>query len=313
MRRQALNTLYSLSAVYQRNINLDDYEVIVVENASDENLDPNEIAALDGNFNYFLRNETEVSPAPAINFALEQCRGEILGLIIDGARMLTPQVLAHTLSVRKMFESPLIVVPGYHLGEQWQENMDGNQAKKEQGMLESIQWKTDGYSLFKHACFSPGNRNGYFHPLMECTALFCNRVSFSNIGGADENFAFAGGGSLNLHIYRSLGVQHKNTLVILPGEGNFHQYHGGVTTRAFTEREELLRVFNDQLNSYWDGQYKALRREPILFGAIGAAAQKFLESSCEAGVRRFARLTVQGFAPWPDDQLEANCEDLRPC
>lgn len=301
MRRQAYNTLYSLSNAYQRNVGAN-YEVVVVENRSDETLAAEQVEALPGNFRYFLRDEPGVSPVPAVNFALEQCRGALIGLLIDGARMLTPRVLEHVLTLRRAFDQPLVVVPGYHLGTQQHDAAGAARATAEQAELEQLGWREDGYRLFNHACFSPGNARGYFHPLMECNALFCTRQSLAAIGGADPRFDLPGGGSINLHIYRSLGMQPKNQLVVLPGEGNFHQYHGGVTTQAVDNRGATLEAFKNQLNSFWGGQYKALSREPLLFGSVGGPAQRFLQMSCNDSIKRFTRLAAEGNPAWPDDE-----------
>lgn len=308
MRRQAYNTLYSLSTAYQRNTT-GNYEIIVVENRSDENMSLDDIESLPGNFRYFLREEPGVSPVPAVNFALEQCRGAMIGLLIDGARMLSPRVLEHALALRRTFDHPLVVVPGYHLGVEQHNTAVPSRAATEQDELAKLGWRDDGYRLFTQACFSPGNARGYFHPLMECNALFCSKQSFIEIGGADPRFDLPGGGSINLHIYRSLGMQARNRLVVLPGEGNFHQYHGGVTTTAVDNRTATLESFKQQLNNLWDGQYKALSREPILFGNIGSSALRFLELSCNAGMQRFARLTAEGRPAWPDDE---SCQHQSP-
>ena len=40
MSRQAMNTLYSLSVRYQQNVSESDYEILVMENLSADNLDP---------------------------------------------------------------------------------------------------------------------------------------------------------------------------------------------------------------------------------------------------------------------------------
>jgi glycosyltransferase involved in cell wall biosynthesis len=301
MSRQAYNTLYSLSTAYQRNATAN-YEVVVVENSSDDNLDAKRVEALPGNFRYFLRNETGVSPAPAVNFALQQCRAGTIGLLIDGARMLTPRVLEHVFVLRKAFEHPLIVVPGYHLGDEQHDTADPTRADTEQRELEALDWHADGYRLFDQACFSPGNARGYFHPLLECNALFFNKESIDRIGGADPRFTLPGGGGINLHIYRSLGMQPENQVIILPGEGNFHQYHGGVTTTAANDRGVMLASFRDQLDSIW-GRYKTLSREPLLFGNIGAPAMRFLQLSCTHGMARFTRLSKEGSPLWPDDDV----------
>src|SRR6478735_12819888 len=102
MSRQAMNTLRSLALPYQKNVTVDDYEVVVVENQSANLLDPSAVAALGSQFRYFLRDEKGVSPSPAVNFAFSQCRGKQIGLIIDGARMVTPRVIEYALLGAKM-------------------------------------------------------------------------------------------------------------------------------------------------------------------------------------------------------------------
>lgn len=301
MKPQAYNTLYSLSEHYQRNVRREEYEVIVVENASKETLDAERIAELAGNFRYFLRHETGVSPAAAINFGLAQARGRIVGLVIDGAHMLSPGVLQHVFAAARIAESPLVLTPGYHLSSIPLECEPAHRAEREQALLEQLRWRENGYALFSQARFSPGNKLGLFHPFMECNALFATAGHIHAIGGADEAFDLPGGGSLNLHICRNLGLQPDSRLFVLPGEGSFHQYHGGVTTAAGERPDALIRQFQQQLNGFWGGQFKALAREPILLGKVGLQAQRFLQSSCEAGQRRFVRLREENKPPFPDD------------
>jgi hypothetical protein len=52
MPRQAMNTLFSLSTTYQRNVDSNDYEVIVVENKSQNNLDKIAVESLAGTYRY---------------------------------------------------------------------------------------------------------------------------------------------------------------------------------------------------------------------------------------------------------------------
>src|SRR5690554_3967354 len=100
MPRQLLNTIYSLSPQHQKNVSSDDYEIIVVENKSSHCADENKIKALGSNIKYYLRDEKGVSPAPAINFALSKTQGDFIGLLIDGARMVTPRVIEYALAVQ---------------------------------------------------------------------------------------------------------------------------------------------------------------------------------------------------------------------
>lgn len=61
MPQQALNTLYTLSRAYQRDIEDVDYEVVVVENRSRRTLRERKVRALGPEFRYMLRDEQGVS------------------------------------------------------------------------------------------------------------------------------------------------------------------------------------------------------------------------------------------------------------
>jgi hypothetical protein len=303
MSRQLANTLYTLSTDYQREVSSDDYEVIVVENSSDDNIDERLLTGLGGNFHFFRREESGQSPVPAVNFAFSRCRGRTIGLVIDGARMVTPRVIRYALLASRMSAGALTVVPGYLLGEQSQElNVSsGYDERAEQALLDSIDWRADGYRLFSVASLSKANRNGYLQPMMECNCLFAAAERFARIGYADARFDLRGGGAINLHIYRSLGLLPDTQLVVLPGEGSFHQYHGGVTTSEYDELAAVKASHRDQLQEVWDGEFSSLRREPMLLGAVTHWAQPWLQLSLERAARRFERVTSQGLPLWGDD------------
>src|SRR5215831_3404124 len=93
MPREAPRTLLSLSASYQRHIDADEYEVIVVDNGSKPPLDRKEIDKLSGNFRLIRLDSPPPSPAHAVNCGLAEARGEIVGVMIDGARIVTPGLL----------------------------------------------------------------------------------------------------------------------------------------------------------------------------------------------------------------------------
>ena len=111
MADQLANTLATLSADYQRRAGGEDYEVVVVENDSGENLPAEVVSKLPSNIRYFLRQESSPSPVPAINFAFEQCRGDYIGLVMDGARMLSPGVIDNALQCYRLDPGILGVVP----------------------------------------------------------------------------------------------------------------------------------------------------------------------------------------------------------
>lgn len=304
MRSQAMNTLYSLSASYQHDVDPAEYEVIVVENDSAETLDADEVRALGPNFSYHRRQETRPTPVYAINFGVEQARGESICLMIDGARMLSPRVIHFTLRAMRMNANAVVAVPGYHLGEQDQRysSSTGHSHQLEMKMLEKIDWKRNGYRLFDISVISAANIHGVFHPLMECNCLSFPREAFLRTGGADEGFQSPGGGSVNLDIYRNIAGLPEIRLVILAGEGSFHQYHGGVTTSEAPDLDDVLAGYREEFALIRGEYYSAVRREPVILGSISSHSLPFLLGSSRAAMKRFTRFNRQGSDPWEHDR-----------
>lgn len=301
MARQAENTLRSFSTPYQRDVHPRDYEIIVVENASDDVLGEERARRAAPGCRYFPHDEPGSSPAPALNFGVAKARGSQLGLVIDGARLVTPRVVPYALLAAEMDEQSLVAVPGYHLGPVEQQHNTGYGEAEERALLETADWEANGYRLFDISCLSSANRHGVFHPLMESNCLFCSRRSFDGIGGADERFDLPGGGSVNLYLYRKLALLPESRLVVLPGEGSFHQFHGGVTTTPSEDLDAVLLSHRTQLAERLGEPFEAPRREPFLLGAVTSHAQRVLGFSVERAQARFERFRRQGTPAWSDD------------
>ncbi|MFQ3325229.1 MAG: glycosyltransferase involved in cell wall biosynthesis [Pseudomonadales bacterium] len=307
MPEQAWNTLLSLTPTYQRNVDQQQYEVIVVENRSKNCIPAERVRSLPDNFVYINREENGISPAKAINEGLKQCRGQSIGLLIDGARMLTPRVVEFALQGLRI-KNAVVTVPGYYLTEfATLEKSSKEILRHEEKLLKSLDWMKKGYSLFKQACFSNGNRHGLFHPIMESNALFFSREAIETINGVDEKFSLKGGGSVNLHLYRLLTTATDAPIIVLQGEGNLHQFHGGTSTTKGQEREQLVVEFKKQLDSYWPNGFKSVTREPYLLGTISADALPLIEQSIIKGTERFNNFKNKNRDPWDDDaMLEVN-------
>jgi glycosyltransferase involved in cell wall biosynthesis len=309
MARQAENTLYSLSTHFQRNVAESDYEVVCVENESDQNLDPARVAEIGSNIRYFRRRETGQSPAAAINHAFEQVRAPMICLMVDGARMVSPRVIEYALMGQRIDPHALIAIPGYHLGPDEQHQSPGYDERAEMALLEGIDWKRNGYRLFDISVFSGANPHGYLHPLLESNCLFCASDSFDGIGRADERFDLPGGGMINLDLYRRLALLPESRLMVTPGEGSFHQFHGGVTTSDVAEREAVLASHRAQYRAIRDEEYRGVLREPMLLGAVTGEAIRFFTNTAQGATRRFGRFQAQGRPPWPDDPRAASPGD----
>jgi hypothetical protein len=286
---QAMNTLYSLSTAYQQDVVAGDYEVIVVENRSERVLDPEAVEALPGQFRYVIRDEPGKSPAAAINAGIALARGATIGLMIDGARMLTPGVLSHALMARRMTEGALVAVPGYQLGPVVHHMAHNRTPADDRALLDMIGWPAQGYRLFEVSSLSMANRMGFLRSFMECNCLFAPADVLRGIGGADERFDLPGGGALNLYIYHRLAHHPQTRLVVLPGEGSFHQIHGGVTTTTEGDYEARSAAFLAQLNALLGEPFKAPIVPTLYLGQLPQELLPFLQFSIERFKRSSAR------------------------
>ena len=291
MHREAPRTLYSLSEQYQRGISAGDYEVIVVDNGSVPPFPAEQVKKQAGRFAYFYIDQARPSPAGAVNFGVRQCRGEYVGIMIDGARMASPGLLQYALRAFRAFREPLVTTLAWHLGpdihrravEQFGYNRD-----MEDQLLERIRWPEDGYRLFEIAALAGSSRDGWFASQAESSSLFLRRKSFDRLGGYDERFDLEGGGLVNTDTYIRACEMPGLDLVMLLGEGTFHQMHGGAMTGA-TEQESQQKL------AAWTTQYTALRnapprlpqKEPHYIGHVPPAALPTVLTSAEVALTRW--------------------------
>jgi hypothetical protein len=304
--RQAENTLYTLSSRHQRNANPEDWEVVVVENRSDAVLGEERVRAMGDNFRYFLRDVPGVSPVPALNFAFEESLGESVAIVIDGARMVTPRLVEHALRARRLVERPIIVAPGYHLGPKPQHlsSGEGYSEAVEQELLEQARWKENGYALFDIASFDDTNVNGFVNPFLESTCLICPRACFEEIGRVDGRFRSRGGGIVNLDVFEQLCRLSRTRLVVLCGEGAFHQFHGGTSSSSDGAREARLGAFRAEYEQIRGRPFRGFDREPLLFGVVPREAHRFLQASVDLGHLRYKMVQKLGLPFWADPEVQ---------
>jgi glycosyl transferase family 2 len=286
MRREAPRTLYSLSADYQRHIDPSDYEVIVVDNGSDAPLDPEMIDGLAGDFRLIRIDSAPASPAQAVNRGLAEAQGEIIGVMVDGARIATPGLLHFARHGARLYDKAVVATLGWYLGHDLQAwaMQSGYDNAREDALLASIDWPSDGYRLFDVGTMDESSVDGWFEPISETNALFLRRELWDVLGGVDERFDAPGGGLINLDTFRRLLELPDAELVVLLGEATFHQLHGGVSTNVPPEQRPAnwLR---------WDTEYTAIRGQPYQ-RVVPKHAPTYIGSLPQPALARMVRAAI---------------------
>lgn len=283
MAREAARTLHTLSAAYQRDVKPEDYEVLVVDAGSDQPLDAALVAGHGTSFR-LIRTPPRPSPAAAVNLAARAAAGAAIAVCIDGARMLSPGVVAGMLTGLRMFPDSLVATLSWHLGPKVQNEsiLDGYDQVAEDRLLESVDWRGDGYELFRIATLATSSAGGWFRPIGESNCLAVPRTAWETLGGLDERFTSAGGGFVNLDFYRR-ACDRAGTLVMLLGEGTFHQVHGGVATNVPWARHPAA-AFHDEYLALRGRPFAAPVREAVYLGRLPPQAIPTLEHSTAAAL-----------------------------
>lgn len=281
MTREAARTLHTLSPAYQRGVAADEYEVLAVDAGSGRPLDAAVVAAHGDSFR-LIRTPPAPSPAAAVNAAARAAGGAAIALCIDGARMLSPGIVAGMLAGLRMFPDPLVATLAWHLGPKVQNEsiLDGYDQAAEDRLLESIDWRGDGYELFRIATLATSSAGGWFRPIGESNCLAVPRAAWDTLGGLDERFTSAGGGFVNLDFYRR-ACDRAGTLLMLLGEGTFHQFHGGVATNVPWSRHPAA-AFHDEYVAVRGMPFAAPAREAVYLGRLPPQAIPALARSTAA-------------------------------
>lgn len=289
MQRAAPRSIQSLLPPYQHGISAADYEVVVVENSSTQALDEEQVLSLGNNIRYFYLQDAPSSPAYAINYGVNQSKGDISCIMVDGAHMLTPGVLAYGVGLFQSLVNPVVLTPRFFLGPgpQMQTILDGYDEAEEDRLLAAISWPDDGYRMFEigvpYRIEPQGMRPKlfWFVRLFESNCLFMRKDAFYRVGACSEEFDIAGGGFLIPDLCRELADLEDTELVQLLGEASFHQLHGGTSTNTTAEDQSA------KLQRYLQ-QYEAIRGKPY------AVSQKPLQFYGHMPNRSTRELMISG-------------------
>jgi len=285
MARELPRTVRSLSPPLQRDIDADDYEIIVVDNGSTQNFDAEQLQRLGVNVSTHRMLHPTPSPVPAINHGLALARGNLIGVWIDGARMASPRLLATALEAGQLHRRPIIGTLGFHLGPdvQMRSVERGYCQEVEDRLLESVDWVSDPYRLFEISVFAGASKNGWFVIPAETNALFLARDHWNSLGGYDPAFVSPGGGLVNGDTWSRACADTAGRLILLLGEGTFHQFHGGIVTSA-TMHSPILPQFHAEYTQIRGRAYTVPTGTPLFLGqlhpAVLASVKRSAESAC---------------------------------
>jgi hypothetical protein len=230
MNREIHKTLYSLSNSYQ---NFEgEIEVIVIDTGSDNPPRVEEFNYLGENISVINFPSKYPSPVNALNHAIFIARHNMVGVFIDGARLASPGMLNACSQASLLYENGIFTTRNYQLGPdlQYKSINNGYSKEIEDELLETINWKGNGYRLFEIS--TPEKLSNIDEPLLESNAIFMGKHLWEKLGGYEPLFVSAGGGAANPDLLKRACELPETTLVRLDGEATFHQIHYGVTTSS---------------------------------------------------------------------------------
>ncbi|MGZ4705502.1 MAG: glycosyltransferase family A protein [Acidimicrobiales bacterium] len=287
MARELPRTLATLAPGHQQGIDAGDYEVVVVDNGSAVSIARELIDGFGGRIRVERLDPAPPSPARAANLGIERADGDLVGLIVDGARMASPGLLSWARRAVRLADRPVVSTLGWHLGPV--RHMEAAEAGYDQAvedeLLDGVDWRSDGYALFGISVLNGSSAWGWFEPMSESSALFLSASDWAELGGLDERFALPGGGLVNHDVYRRACALEGSELITVLGEGTFHQFHGGAATGSRLSWEEM----HDEYVRVRGVPYASPPDRPILVGRYPESALEHMVESVAMARRAIGR------------------------
>ena len=265
MVRELPRTLLSLSPAMQKDIDASEYEIIIVDNGSSQAIDLTQCAPKNCNLHLITMPPGNPSPCIAINEGLAAAQGELAGVMIDGARIASPGLLRQAIDALNFSKQTIVGTLGFHIGDEVQSEAikNGYNQNLEDKLLKDIKWEKDGYRLFDISVLAKSSGKGWFSLPSESNALIMHREFWDRLNGYEERFTMPGGGLANLDIWKRACETPGADVVMLLGEGTFHQIHGGASTNAPVSPRVL---FDREYQEIRGKAYERPQTTPRFFG-----------------------------------------------
>jgi glycosyltransferase involved in cell wall biosynthesis len=308
MARELPRTILSLSPKMQRDLDPQDYEVILIDNGSTRPFDEAGLRSILPDLVLHRFENATVSPVPAINHGLTLARGDLVGVCIDGARMASPGLLAKALAASRVHDRPVVGTLAFHLGPKTQRESirEGYNQAIEDELLARSGWEEDGYRLFAISALAGSSGGGWFELPKESNALFLRAAHWRALGGWDEGFVTPGGGYANLDIWARACADPEAEVIMLLGEATFHQVHGE------NRPASLEALFYQEYRRLRGRDYERPTRRPLYFGAMPEtvmAHTKLADAAALLARSRAANGAAAQQARQPQERTPASSED----
>ena len=280
MPRELPRTIRSLSPAMQRDVRSSDYEIIVVDNGSTKPFDENECRQWGTDLRVLRIAPSSALPSPvcAINAGIEQARGPLVGVMIDGARLASPGLVKYAIMANTLAERTVILTLGFHLGSEVQMRSvaKGYNQEQEDLLLTQTNWTDDGYRLFNISAFAGSSENGWFGTISESNAIFLRKELWHELDGFDEQFQAPGGGLVNLDTLLRAVMLPSVSVITLLGEGTFHQVHDGIATNA---AQHLWDAFHTEYKAIRGREFSPPTYQSLYLGSVPPAALASIHSA----------------------------------
>lgn len=282
MARELPRTIRSLSPAMQRGIAAEDYEIILIDNGSTHPAVEDDLRRWAPAIRIVRMENASRSPVHAVNHGLSLAKGRIVGVCVDGARMATPGLLASAMEATRLHAKPVVGAFSFHLGpdlQVWSIRKGYNQDVEDE-LLASSGWEADGYRLFDISVFAGSAPLGWFRLPSESNAMFLTAEHWRSLGAFDERFQASGGGLVNLDVWLRACEDPGAQVVMLLGEGTFHQVHGGAATAA-EDPHARWNSFHEEYIAIRQERWRMPNVSPIFFGRLPPNIQPSLKHSAE--------------------------------
>ncbi len=248
-RREARNSLYSLSAEYQTSVTPDQYNVIAIDSGSSKPLNPKVVESFGPNFSYHQVSTKHPSPTASLHFGLSLVKTPYVGIIIDGAHILSPGILKYFFEIQSFKPNSFVYTTKYHLGKYHQNDSMtlGYNQELEDELMNSTNWKENGYLLYHISNFHNAPFNEFLFSLeSNCFFVLTNELRSTKI--FEQPYHSIGGGFINLALFKHFSEHPKFDNYLLLGEGTFHQFHEGASTNVARELHPIKEYRKEYLN-----------------------------------------------------------------